>query len=162
MEKIKTETAAATSAPETEETVVVIMGDGPAPEALRKAFPNAEFVDTSDPVRPVDNDVSPDLMKEIAESLTKLRFVASDAGCPMHESVLSDKSLKGTPIPKKVEERMRIVAYATLKDIAGQYGLCFNEQELLAFYNLSLATSPSLAMQSAHLACNDFLSQWGK
>ena len=153
MEKINTETAAAPAA--TEEVKVVIMGDGPAPEALRKAFPNAEFVDTSDPVRLVDNDVSP-------ESLTKLRFVASDAGCPMHESALSDKSLKGTPIPKKTEERMRIVAYATLKDIAGQYGLCFNEQELLAFYNLSLATSPSLAMQSAHLACNDFLSQWGK
>ena len=160
MEKINQETAAAPAA--TEEVKVIIMGDGPAPEALRKAFPNAEFVDTSDPAHPVDNEVSPDLMKEIAESLTKLRFVANEAGCPMHESVLSDKSLKGTPIPKKVEERMRIVAYATLKDIAGQYGLCFNEQEFLAFYNLSLATSPSLAMQSAHLACNDFLSQWGK
>lgn len=160
MEKINTETAAATSAPENEETVVVIMGDGPAPEELRKAFPNAEFVDTSDPMRPVDNDVSPDPMKEIAESLTKLRFVASDAGCPIHESVLSDKSLKGTPIPKKIEERMRTVAYATLKDIAGQYGLCFNEQELLAFYNLSLATNPNVAMHAAQVACKDFLGKW--
>ncbi len=151
MEKIKTETAAAPAATEVEETVVVIMGDGPAPEALRKAFPNAKFIDTSDPAETAEKE---------PEGLAKLRFVASDAGCPTHESVLSDKSLKGTPIPKKVEERMRIAAYATLEGIAGQYGLCFNEQELLAFYNLSLATSPSLAMQSAHLACNDFLSQW--
>lgn len=131
---------------------------------LQAMFPNATFqhasAATGDEAAQI-NATEPAPPEPRAEELTKLRFVASDAGCPMHESVLSDKSLKGTPIPKKIEEWMRSVAYATLKDIAGQYGLCFNEQELDALYRLSLAFDPPLAMAVANSACRKFLNHWG-
>lgn len=63
MEEIKTATAAATAAPEAEEPVVVIMGDGPAPEAMRKAFPNADFIDTSETAENED-----DTLRQVAHA----------------------------------------------------------------------------------------------
>ena len=133
MEKIKTETAAAPAATEaaTDEVKVVIMGAGPVPEALRKAFPNAEFIDTEAPTGAVEEEAPLELLAEIGE-----------------------------PVPVEVEKQMRKVAYGKLMQIAASYGLGFNEQELDALYQLSLATNPNVAMHAAQVACKDFLGKW--
>ena len=157
MEKIEQ-----TAAPE--ETKVIIMGSGPAPEALRKVFPNAEFIDTDAPrAADAEEPAPPELLAEIGEVLGKLRKLnaASDT-CKHHECVLSDEKLNGTPVPTKVEKEMREVAYSKLKGIAASFGLGFDEQELESLYRLSLAFSPALAMAVANSACRNFLNNWGK
>lgn len=161
MEKIKTETAAAPAATEaaTDEVKVVIMGAGPVPEALRKAFPNAEFIDTEAPTGAVEEEAPLELLAEIGETLAKLR-AATREGCCQHQSLFSEEKLRGEPVPVEVEKQMRKVAYGKLMQIAGSYGLGFNEQELDAFYRLSLATNPNVAMHAAQVACKDFLGKW--
>lgn len=159
MEKINTETAAAPAA--TEEVKVVIMGDGPAPEALRKAFPNAKFIDTNAPTGEVEEEAPLELLAEIGEVLGKLRE-ASREGCRCHKSVFSEEKLNGEPVPTDVEKVMRETAYSKLKEIAAGFGLGFNEQELDALYRLSLAFNPPLAIAVANTACRNFLLHWGQ
>ena len=142
MEKIKTETAAATAAPETEETVVVIMGDGPAPEALRKAFPNAKFIDTSEPAE-----------KE-PEGLAKLRATILDAMVKMAVEI------PATPTPEQVEDAIRPVAHAKFASVANEYGLAFTEEEHEALFKLSRAFCPAVAVEAAHVSCRAFLGDW--
>lgn len=93
------------------------------------------------------------------EAATKLR-AATREGCCQHQSLFSEEKLRGEPVPVEVEKQMRKVAYGKLMQIAGSYGLGFNEQELDAFYRLSLATNPNVAMHAAQVACKDFLGKW--
>lgn len=153
MEKIKTEGAA--PAADKEEVKVVIMGDGPVPEALRKAFPNAEFVDTSAPA-PGEEEAPLELLAEIGETLAKLRE-ATRPGCGCYKAVMPAREH-----PTEADgDHHRAVVYAKLKGIAHEYGLDFDEKELEALYHLSAAFSPSLAVSTAHAACRSYVAAWG-
>jgi len=153
MEKIKTEGAAAAADTTTDEVKVVIMGAGPAPEALRKAFPNAEFIDTEAPTGAAEEEAPLELLAEIGETLAKLRE-ATRGGCGGHKSVIPNPA-------GKTDDRIRPVAYAKLTSIALEHGIGFNEQELDSLYRLSMAFGPAFAIDTAHSACRNFVASWG-
>lgn len=152
MEKIKTEGAAAAADTTTDEVKVVIMGAGPAPEALRKAFPNAEFIDTEAPTGAAEEEAPLELLAEIGETLAKLR--AATRGCDCHKPVIPNPA-------GKTDDRIRPVAYAKLTSIALEHGIGFNEQELDSLYRLSMAFGPAFAIDTAHSACRNFVASWG-
>lgn len=153
MEKIKTEGAAAAADTTTDEVKVVIMGAGPATEALRKAFPNAEFIDTEAPTGAAEEEAPLELLAEIGETLAKLR-AATREGCGRHKPVIPNPA-------GKTDDRIRPAAYAKLTSIASEHGVGFNEQELDALYRLSMAFDPAFAVATAHAACRKFIASWG-
>lgn len=153
MEKIKTEGAAAAADTTTDEVKVVIMGAGPAPEALRKAFPNAEFIDTEAPTGAAEEEAPLEPLAEIGETLAKLR-AATREGCGCHKPVIPNPA-------GKTDDRIRPAAYAKLTSIASEHGVGFNEQELDALYRLSMAFGPKFAIDMAHAACRNFIASWG-
>lgn len=146
MEKINTETAAAPAATE-EVKVIIITGDGPAPEALRKAFPNAKFIDTSEPADPTPTTEEP-------EALAKLRATIIDAMVKMAVDTPTN------PTPEQVEAAIRPVAHVKFKSVAEGYGLGFTEEEHEALLQLSRAFCPAVAVEAAHVTCRAFLGDW--
>ena len=153
MKQIKTEGAAAAADTATDKAKVAIMCTGPAPEALRKAFPNAEFIDTEAPTGAVEEKATLNLLAEISETLAKLR-AATREGCGCHKPV--------PPTPAgKTNYPIRPVAYAKLTSAALEYGIGFNAQELDALYRVSMVFGMNFALDMAHAACRNFITSLG-
>lgn len=156
---------------ETKETKVVFMGDNMPEELmaqLKEAFPNAESLAAPAEAEQVNQTVPPGdseraeghqfspLMGFIRECL--LQRDATTTGCDKHKPVLDEKERAKE---ESVEDTVRRVAYGKLQVVAGEYGLRFNAQELIALYHLSAAANPKVAINAAHDMCRQFIDSWG-
>ena len=87
-----------------------------------------------------------------------LQCDATTTGCDKHKPVLDEKERAKE---ESVGNMVRRVAYGKLQVVAGEYGLRFNEQELIALYHLSAAANPKVAINTAHDMCRQFIGSWG-
>lgn len=154
--------------------VNVVFTDDNLPEEMmakmKELFPNAVFKRASEATGDeaaqinktapaAEDSIVPQVLDFVSRCL--LQCEATTPGCEHHKSVCNEPTEKE---PRKRElpaDVVRKVAYGKLMQVAEEYGLRFNQQELAALFMLSAAADPQVAINTAHDMCRRFVGAWG-
>ena len=169
--------------------VNVVFTDDNLPEEMmakmKELFPNAVFKRASEATGDeaaqinktapaAEDSIVPQVLDFVSRCL--LQCEATTTGCEHHKSVCNEatttgcehhKSVCNEPTEKEPSKRelpadvVRKVAYGKLMQVAEEYGLRFNQQELAALFMLSAAADPQVAINTAHDMCRRFVGAWG-